>query len=308
MRDVTWVIEQGAVGGFPATGFAFGCALNPQALIQSVDQFTLLQGGGFDVAMLSFLEVSGPATSMSPIWPPGRMSPPAWAASTTSSPGRPRSFTPATSPPARRISKSPTASSHRFRRHGRESSSRVAQVSFSGEMARRRRQDVLYITERCVIQLTEAGLMVIEIAPGVDLNATCWPRPTFRCWSARPVHRRIVPARTDGIDLVPEAVPDRPLLQRRASSPGRTPTDQPTTHHRRNPRHGRHPLRLRDRRRRRRRLRRSQPPLRRPQHHRAATRGGQRGTGRRWSTCLLGSPSSAARATTGSSPLFRSRG
>src|SRR5439155_20485840 len=57
--DVTWVIEQGAVGGFPATGFAFGCALNPQALMQSADQFTLLQGGGFDVAMLSFLEVSG---------------------------------------------------------------------------------------------------------------------------------------------------------------------------------------------------------------------------------------------------------
>jgi len=58
-EDVTWVIEQGAVGGFPATGFAFGCAFNPQALVQSIDQFTLLQGGGFDVAMLSFLEVSG---------------------------------------------------------------------------------------------------------------------------------------------------------------------------------------------------------------------------------------------------------
>ena len=29
-EDVTWVIEQGAVGGFPATGFAFGCAFNPR--------------------------------------------------------------------------------------------------------------------------------------------------------------------------------------------------------------------------------------------------------------------------------------
>jgi propionate CoA-transferase len=73
-EDVTWVIEQGAVGGFPATGFAFGCALNPQALVQSVDQFTLLQGGGFEDGTI--------AKFVSEIAQPGRTSPQVWAART----------------------------------------------------------------------------------------------------------------------------------------------------------------------------------------------------------------------------------
>ena len=34
-------------------------AINPDAIVRSSDQFTLLQGGGFDAGLLSFMEVSG---------------------------------------------------------------------------------------------------------------------------------------------------------------------------------------------------------------------------------------------------------
>ncbi len=54
---VTWVIEQGAVGGLPLLDFQFGCSVNAQAIIPSPEQFTYFQGGGFDRSMLSFLEV-----------------------------------------------------------------------------------------------------------------------------------------------------------------------------------------------------------------------------------------------------------
>src|SRR2546423_14973802 len=54
---VTWVIEQGAVGGVPLLGFQFGCAANAHAIVASPDQFTYFQGGGFDRAPLSFLQV-----------------------------------------------------------------------------------------------------------------------------------------------------------------------------------------------------------------------------------------------------------
>ena len=55
--DVTWVIEQGAVGGVPLLGFAFGCAANADCIVPSPQQFTYFQGGGFDQSLLSFLEI-----------------------------------------------------------------------------------------------------------------------------------------------------------------------------------------------------------------------------------------------------------
>ena len=54
---MTWVIEQGAVGGVPLLGFAFGCAANAQAIVPSPQQFTYFQGGGFDRTFLSFMQI-----------------------------------------------------------------------------------------------------------------------------------------------------------------------------------------------------------------------------------------------------------
>ncbi len=55
--EVTWVIEQGAVGGVPLLDFAFGCASNADAFMPSPYQFTYFQGAGFDASLLSFLEI-----------------------------------------------------------------------------------------------------------------------------------------------------------------------------------------------------------------------------------------------------------
>ena len=46
----------------------------------------------------------------------------------------------------------------------------VDQITFNGAYAARRGQHVFYITERCVFELTEKGLKLIEVAPGIDVE------------------------------------------------------------------------------------------------------------------------------------------
>jgi len=169
--EVTWVIEQGAVGGVPLLGFAFGCAANADAIVSAPDQFTYFQGGGFDVALLSFLQIDRDGSvNVSKLGAKPYL---------TAGCG---GFVDITAH-AKRIVFSGffTAGAKLEVGEGRlkivqEGRSRklvdeVEHVTFSGTMARRRGQRISYVTERCVIDLLADGLTVREIAPGVDLKA-----------------------------------------------------------------------------------------------------------------------------------------
>ncbi len=56
----------------------------------------------------------------------------------------------------------------------------VEHVTFSGKHALIKNQPVLYITERCVFSLTEAGMEIIEIAPGIELEKDILPWLGFK--------------------------------------------------------------------------------------------------------------------------------
>jgi acyl CoA:acetate/3-ketoacid CoA transferase len=168
--EVTWAIEQGAVGGMPLLGFAFGCASNADAIVASPNQFTYFQGGGFDVALLSFLQVDADGSV--------NVSRLASKPYLTAGCG---GFVDITAH-ARRIVFSGffTAGAQlevgggrlRIVKEGRTRKfvRTAEQITFSGRVGRERGQRVTYVTERCVVDLLDDGLTVREIAPGVDLQ------------------------------------------------------------------------------------------------------------------------------------------
>ena len=47
---------------------------------------------------------------------------------------------------------------------------KVTSISFSAKRARANKQKILYVTERCVFELGEKGLRLIEVYPGVDME------------------------------------------------------------------------------------------------------------------------------------------
>jgi len=56
----------------------------------------------------------------------------------------------------------------------------VQQITFSGDYALKNGQEITYLTERCVFKLTPGGLMITEIAKGIDLEADILAHMAFR--------------------------------------------------------------------------------------------------------------------------------
>ena len=169
--QVTWVIEQGPVGGMPLLGFQFGCAANAQAIMPSPAQFTYFQGGGFDRCLLSFLQVDAAGNvNVSRLAGKPHVSAGAGGFIDITAAARNLVFSGAFSAGRQEIALEDGELV--IREDGRVAKfvPEVEHVTFSGRMARDRGQDVTFVTERCVVRLLAEGLTVTEIAPGVDLE------------------------------------------------------------------------------------------------------------------------------------------
>ncbi|WP_376710825.1 acyl CoA:acetate/3-ketoacid CoA transferase [Pseudochrobactrum lubricantis] len=169
--SVTWVIEQGAVGGVPLLDFAFGCASNADAYMPSPYQFTYFQGGGFDASLLSFLEIGRDGSV--------NVSRLSFRPHVTAGAG---GFVDITARAKKIVFSGMFNAGAKLGIEGgrlviekegklKKLVNETEHVTFSGSRAVTQGQDITYVTERCVMKLTPQGIMLTEIAPGVDLQA-----------------------------------------------------------------------------------------------------------------------------------------
>lgn len=166
--SVTFTVEQGHVGGVPAAGRDFGLARNQAAMVDAGYQFDWYDGGGIDVAVLSFAQVDREGNV---------------------NVGRFGSRIPGVggfvniAQGARRVVFVGTFNTGRLKLNLSDCGVRVVQegsipkfvdhveqISFSGRAAAQIGKPVRYVTERAVFELATDGLHLVEVAPGIDVQ------------------------------------------------------------------------------------------------------------------------------------------
>jgi len=161
LGEFTLTVESGPIGGVPASGLNFGCSHFPEAVIDQPAQFDFYDGGGLDIAVLGAVEVDAQG-SVNVASMGGRFAGVGGFMNIAHS--------------ARRL----VFCSTFLAKQQPKFVEKIRHVCFHGPSALARGQQVLYVTERAVFELTPQGLRLIETAPGVDVGNDILARMQFR--------------------------------------------------------------------------------------------------------------------------------
>jgi acyl CoA:acetate/3-ketoacid CoA transferase len=164
-QQVTLTIEQGPIGGLPGVG---GVAVGPSAIIDSLQVFDWYDGGGIDVACLSFGEVDRLGNVNVTRF--GGMMPGSGGFINIVHAARKVVFCGTLT--AKGLRTTVSATGLRIEREGqiRRFVTDVELITFNGEAAVKKGQEAIYVTERAVFRRERDGMVLTEVAPGLDVQ------------------------------------------------------------------------------------------------------------------------------------------
>lgn len=171
LDQVVLTNEQGLVGGLPMSGLDAGAAVNFDAMVDQPYQFDLYDGGGLDLAFLSFAEVSGRGdVNISRFG--GRIVGVGGFVNISQG-AHAVVFSGTLTAGGLETGWDHEAGALRIVREGRSQRfvDTVEQVCFNGVLAHARGQRVVFVTERAVFEVDDEGrLVLVEVAPGIDVE------------------------------------------------------------------------------------------------------------------------------------------
>ncbi|TVQ38212.1 MAG: acyl CoA:acetate/3-ketoacid CoA transferase [Geminicoccaceae bacterium] len=178
LDHLTLTAEPGVIGGVPASGLDFGAAINTDAIIHQNQQFDFYDGGGLDMACLGMAEADRH----------GNVNVSRFGAKLAGAGGfinisqNAKKLVFAGTFTAGGLLIETGRGSLAITSEGRAKKfiERVYQITFAGERAASLGQSVLYVTERCVFELTTDGLALLEVAPGIDVERDILAHMGFR--------------------------------------------------------------------------------------------------------------------------------
>lgn len=164
----TLISESGMIGGIPGVGLEFGAHYNGEAMVQQDHHFTWFDGGGLNMAYVGLAQADRYGNINAGTFS-GKAVGPGGFINTTQSAKKVvfcGTFT------AGKLAVKVEDGKLVVVKEGSQKKflSEVEQIAFSGKYSYSFGQEAVYITERAVFVNTKDGLMLTEIAPGVDLE------------------------------------------------------------------------------------------------------------------------------------------
>ena len=168
LSKITLTVEDGAIGGMPASGKEFGSAVGAHCIINTAQMFDFYDGGGLDICFIGALEIDKQGNVNGHI-SPNKLAGIGGFANITQTSSKVvycSTFTAGGLVVEESYGKIKIVKEGRIKKFV----DHVNAISFAAENAHAIGQEVMYVTERCVFRLGPDGLVLTEVYNGIDIQ------------------------------------------------------------------------------------------------------------------------------------------